>query len=153
MPTDELDDVGKEQPPQMIAYRNHLIEAAQKSQESFDKTVLSLSGGALGISFLFLKEVVGPNTVSGPLFLLVAWSAWGLSSLSILISHLTSHYALNKAISDFDSDAIDPDKPGGHYSTMTSILNLLGAIFFIAGIAFIILFAHANLINHGETSG
>lgn len=153
MMTDEADESNIEQSPERIAYRNHLVIAAQKSQESFDKTVISLSGGALGISFLFLKDVVGPKTVSDPHLLIAAWSSWGLSSLFILISHLTSHYALNKAIEDFDSDTIDSNRPGGYYSTITRLLNFLGAILFVAGIFCIILFANANLLGNGVTSG
>lgn len=35
------------QPDAMAEYRKSLVAAEQKSQEDFDKTVLSLSGGAL----------------------------------------------------------------------------------------------------------
>jgi len=39
-------------------YRKHLVAAEQQVQADFDKTVLSLSGGALGISFAFVKNPV-----------------------------------------------------------------------------------------------
>jgi hypothetical protein len=65
-------------------YRKHLQTAEQKSQEDFDKTVLSLSGGALGISFIFLKDVIGPNPVVSPNLLFTAWVAWGSSTFCVL---------------------------------------------------------------------
>ena len=60
-------------------YRKWLVSAEQKSQEDFDKTILSLSGGALGISFVFLKDVIGPLPILQPGFLLAAWLAWRLA--------------------------------------------------------------------------
>ena len=39
-------------------YRQQLITLEQKSAESFDKTVIALSGGALGLSLTFVKEIV-----------------------------------------------------------------------------------------------
>lgn len=36
---------------ELQAYRSHLVAADERAQENFDKTVLSLSGGALGVSF------------------------------------------------------------------------------------------------------
>lgn len=40
-------------------WREHLVSAEQKSQEDLDKALLSLSGGALGVSLIFLKDVIG----------------------------------------------------------------------------------------------
>ncbi|WP_417913843.1 hypothetical protein [Candidatus Electronema sp. JM] len=37
------------QADQLAEYRKWIVAAEQKSQEDFDKTVLSLSGGALGV--------------------------------------------------------------------------------------------------------
>jgi len=39
-------------------YRTHLVAAEQKAQEDYDKTVISLSGGALGISFAFIVDCI-----------------------------------------------------------------------------------------------
>ena len=61
---------------EMAKYREWLVVAEQKSQENFDKTVLTLSGGALGISFAFLKDIVGPQPIILSVFLLTAWFAW-----------------------------------------------------------------------------
>ena len=40
-------------------YRNGLIAAEQKSQDDYDKTIISLSGGALAISVVFIKDIMG----------------------------------------------------------------------------------------------
>ena len=42
-------------------FRSFIRAADQKAQEDFDKTVLVLSGGALGISMTFLKDIAGDD--------------------------------------------------------------------------------------------
>ena len=133
--------------PELSDYRKHLITAEQKSQEDFDKTVLSLSAGALGISFVFLKDVIGPNQILKPDLLFGAWIAWGMSNLCVLFSYYLSQQALRKAIQQTDSNVINNEKPGGWYSVATAILNPSGAILFFVGVCSITLFANANLKN------
>ncbi|MHA3774782.1 hypothetical protein ACXR0O_24940 [Verrucomicrobiota bacterium sgz303538] len=60
---------------------------AHESQTDFDKAVLALSGGALGLSFAFTEDVVGPENIVRAGFLLSAWISWGVSSASILMSY------------------------------------------------------------------
>ncbi len=135
----------------MQDYRRHLMDAAQKSQESFDKTVLTLSGGALGVSFVFLKDVISGNPIHSPALLLLAWGAWGLSSLLVLASYYFSHAALRKAINQVDDGTIEPGKAGGWYTKLTAYLNAAGAILFTAGVFLIITFAWNNLITPTTT--
>ena len=98
----------KEGADDLSEYRKHLQTAEQKSQEDFDKTVLSLSGGALGISFVFLKDVIGPNPVVNPGMLFAAWVAWGSSTFCVLASYYASHLALRRAIRHLISKMIQP---------------------------------------------
>jgi len=133
-------------------YRKHLQTAEQKSQEDFDKTVLSLSGGALGISFVFLKDVIGPNPVVDPGLLFAAWVAWGSSTFCVLASYYASHLALRRAIRQIDEGTIRNQKPGGVFRNFTAILNAAGAVLFLVGVFAIVLFANANLKTKGEPS-
>lgn len=134
-------------------YRQWLVEAEQKSQESFDKTVLSLSGGALGISFVFLKDVIGSNPVIDSNYLLASWVCWALSALSVLISFYLSQLALRKAIKQVDAGTIYSETAGGVYSKITSTLNVCGAILFFVGVCCITFFAESNLSNRGPENG
>ncbi|MDD5774068.1 MAG: hypothetical protein PHX78_11450 [bacterium] len=83
-------------------YRNHLVAAEQKAQEDFDKTVLSLSGGALGISFAFIKDIVGAGPFEKLFFLLFSWISWSSSIIIVLLSFFFSHLALRQAINQVD---------------------------------------------------
>ena len=139
--------------PHLVEYRKQLVSAEQKSQEDFDKTVLSLSGGALGISFVFLKDVVGTNPIQGPGWLLAAWIAWGTSSLCVLASYFMSHLALRKAIEQVDHGTIYAQPAGGIFRRWTEFLNATGAILFLTGVLLITVFAGTNLLNKGASSG
>jgi len=130
-------------------FRKHLVLADQKSQEDFDKTVLSLSGGALGISFVFLKDVIGPNPIQSPCLLFTAWVAWGISAFCVLASYYISHLAIRKMINEIDIDTLLKEKPGGHYQAVTASMNAAGAVFFLVGVFSITLFAYANLKTKG----
>lgn len=129
----------------IMKYRSQLETLEQKSQENFDKTVLSLSGGALGISFAFIKDIVGSAPVTNPSLLFLAWMSWGLSVVSVLISYFMSHLALRKAIKQVDLGSIRSSKPGGIADTLTAICNPLSGILFIIGVVFISIFVWQNL--------
>jgi hypothetical protein len=126
-------------------YRDHLVLAEQKAQEDFDKTVLSLSGGALGISFAFVTDVAGDPPFKWPLLLLGAWACWGSSVFSVLVSYFASHLALRRAIRQVDTGEIYNERVGGIYDLATAVLNGLGAVLFVAGVILITCFAYANL--------
>jgi len=126
-------------------YRNALIEIEGKAQEDFDKTVLSLSGGALGISFAFVNNIVGANPLhySGCLF--AAWIVWGISVTCVLASYYFSQQALRRAIKQVDTEKIYTQQAGGAFSTVTAILNAAGGVLFLAGVVLIVVFASFNL--------
>lgn len=126
-------------------YRSYLAAAEQKAQEDFDKTVLSLSGGALGISFAFVKDIIGPGPITLVGYLASAWACWGVSMMLVLVSYFTSHLALRRAIKQVDTKEIHTNRPGEYFALVTASCNALGAIVFFAGVAQMILFVWHNL--------
>ena len=60
----------------LLDYRNQIFDADQKQQESFDKTLITLSGGALGITFAFIKDIIGSNPIICPILISIAWIRW-----------------------------------------------------------------------------
>lgn len=139
--------------PTLDEYRKWLISAEQKAQDDFDKAVLSLSGGALGISFVFVKDIAGPGEILDAGMLLFAWFSWALSSLSILASYFFSHLALRKAIKQCGDGSIYSQTPGGIFSLLTGCLNALGAALFVAGVLSISAFAYSNMKDRRSIHG
>ncbi|MDR6520587.1 hypothetical protein J2789_003273 [Variovorax paradoxus] len=136
----------------LFEYRKSLVAAEQKAQEDFDKTVLALSGGALGISFAFLKDVIGSNPVAYPFFLFTAWVTWGFSTFSVLASYHLSHLALRKAIRQVDEGLIYKQRAGAAFAIWTARLNETGAVLFLIGVLCITIFAGFNFKLRGEES-
>lgn len=126
-------------------YRSFLQTLEQKAQENFDKTVLCLSGGALGISFAFIKDFITPNAITQPLLLFLSWICWGMSITIVLASYYTSHLALREAIRQVDDGDIRKSQPGGTADRITAICNALGGTLFFMGVVLISIFVWQNL--------
>lgn len=114
-------------------YLKHLIEARQRSQESFDKTVVLLASGALGLSFSVTKDLLGSAAQCAFPLLLLSWVFWTCSLVMMLGSYLTSHQSLSISIRQARSKEPLPDVPGGVWTGITVALNLLGGICFALG--------------------
>jgi hypothetical protein len=124
-------------------YRKYLVEARQKAFDDFDKTVVTLSAGALGISITFLKDLLGPGTHSMSC-MVAAWICWTVSVVSVLVSYFVSQIALEEAIAEIDAGD-RPAKPGGRFATATKVLNAAAGIFFLAGLIMFIIFVSQNM--------
>jgi hypothetical protein len=130
---------------QLADYRKALQDAGQRMQSAYDKAIMALSGGALGVSMTFLKDIVLANGVRNGFALLSAWSCWGASVTCILISFYSSVAAHQKAVFQLDEKIIYVQKPGGMSDRATRILNLSAGMFFVLGMISIVVFAASNL--------
>ena len=64
-------------------YRQELVALEQKSQAEYDRVVLWLSGGAMGVSFTFVGRLIGDSPIHLAWALMVAWALWVLSLAKI----------------------------------------------------------------------
>ncbi|BCG65168.1 MAG: hypothetical protein methR_P2990 [Methyloprofundus sp.] len=126
------------------SYRNGLITAEQKSQDDYDKTVISLSGGALGISLIFIKDIIGDSEPIMVWTVITAWVLWALSITSVLISYFLSRLALRKSIIQLDNDNFS-EGVGGCAAKATQVFNVISGALFILGIVFLIIFSSQNI--------
>jgi len=129
----------------LAEYRAEILRLHADSQASYDKTVVTLSGGALGLSFAFVRDFVAETGPASEVFLLLAWVTWGASLTAMLFSHLTSTWALRRTLSQIDSDEVYDGPIGGRMAQFTQFLNVFGGVAFLAGVAFLLIFVRANL--------
>ncbi len=129
----------------LTAYRQSLLVAEQSMQSEYDKSVMTLSGGSLGVSFAFLKDIVGTQDLSHGICLYAAWVLWGLSISFILASYFTSTKAIRRAVTDTDLQTIYMTLAKSHWATATKTLNALGGIGFFLGIICLVVFVAYNL--------
>lgn len=84
--------------PEAAEYRKHLAQLEAQSQDAYDKAVITLSAGALGVSLAFLRDIVGPAGTHDLSLALVAWISWTVSLASVLWSFYSSRAALRWTI-------------------------------------------------------
>jgi hypothetical protein len=129
---------------QLRDYRGQLTTLEQKTQEGYDKTVLSLSGGALGVSFAFVTNFVERGSMQASGLLVASWISWAVSVTATLASYFTSHLALRKAIRDVDSGK-SVKRPGGWYDWITAGLNVTAGVLFLVGVVLVACFVWRNV--------
>ncbi|NMW22663.1 MAG: hypothetical protein HKK67_13795 [Chlorobiaceae bacterium] len=133
-------------------YRNNLLTSLKEQQGNYDKSVITLSGGALGISLTFLKEIGLQKGINQGKFLLFAWVCWGLSISCALFSYYSSALAFRKAVKQTDRGIIYTNKGkmytkrrGGIFQILTDILNAFSGLLFFVGVILIVLFTYNNI--------
>jgi len=129
---------------QLADYRAQLVQLRQEAERSFDHTVLTLSGGALGISFAFVRDFIQGQALSTG-FLIAAWIAWVSSLALTLASHYVSALAMARAVKQVDDGSIETQLPGGAYAGTTKFLNAAGGLCFVGGVLLMALFVARNL--------
>jgi divalent metal cation (Fe/Co/Zn/Cd) transporter len=77
--------------------RKLLIDAKRDAARSFDQTMITLSGGALGLSLTFVQQLA-TKPAEWRAFLSVAWIGFGFALVTILISFILFQYAIDARI-------------------------------------------------------
>lgn len=137
----------------MDSYREQLQTDAQKSQESYDKAVLTLSGGALALTFTFIKDLTVSGHIRHIRFLLASWMMWSISILVILFSFLCSYYALDYAIKQIDNGETEYDKLTNWTNKLTTLLNIAGGLLFVLATFSFTYFSYTNVKEINMSSG
>jgi hypothetical protein len=115
-------------------FRDLLQQYAADAQDAYDKAVLTLSGGALGVSFAFIKDVVGTGPLHHWEWLVAAWSAWVLSTASKLWSFYSSEAAMQAAIDKWDDGEREWKGLLTAPNLWTTILDKVAGVSFVLGV-------------------
>lgn len=131
----------------LVEYRKHLVEVSVRSQESLDRGLLTLSGGALGVSIVFLKDIVGEQAAEVLWVLLLAWICWTATIVAVLATFWWARRASETAIARCDDGTIwdHAHAPGGVFSSLTRKFNAVAGITFFVGIVAMLVFVGLNL--------
>lgn len=126
-------------------HRADLLKLREQAEAAYDRTLMALSGGALGISFTFVKQFVGDGPLLHTWYLWLAWMGWGMSLACVLVSHYTSGLALTRALIKLGKPLGDRTQLGEPFDTATRSLNAMGGVLFIAGLFSFITFAYRTV--------
>jgi hypothetical protein len=138
---------------EVAAYRIMLIEIEQRVSEQFDKTMLTIAGGALAISLAFIKDVIGDGIMQQGWLLIFSWGCLTSCLILILVSFYLGLLAYRKAQDQVDEKTIEREVPGGHYSKALSICNVISIFLLCAGLIALFTFAYNNLSKEISNGG
>jgi len=125
------------------AIRGHFLSALQSTYEQYDRAVLTLSTGLLGVSVAFIKPDSGAPGIQFRCLLLLSWVFLLLAIFSTLVSFLLSQQALRRALDDAHQFYIQKRTEAlqeNPWSQATQIVNVLSGCFFLLGAILTVLF-------------
>ena len=129
----------------LAAYKADLARQLREMQSEYDKAVMTLAGGGLGLSMTFLKDIIGNHPPLHIWSIIIAWICWASSLTVMLMGFLFSKNAFSRAISQVDQHTIYYQAPGGWHDKITGLLNPLGGILFVLGLILFGFFVISNL--------
>ena len=150
--TDEEERAAREQQVRYEGYRDErkaLVEGEQASADQFDKSILTIAGGALAISLVFLEKIVPEPKPSTLPYLYCGWTSLVASLCAILSSFLTSQHAYRRQRKIVE--AVFFAQPGkepkmvNYWARTTSVLNWISILVFILGVSMLVAFSTQNI--------
>lgn len=146
-----------------LQQRKSLIDLEQSAAQSYDKWLLTLSGGALGLSMAFVKDIALPAGGQGAGYLLVAWIALALAIVAglsaIYLSQSASEESRKILDDQFQSGAADGgqgvwsrvrEKQGKcKKAAWVGHCNIASMLLFMVGILLLSVFATLNIDAKG----
>ena len=136
--------------------RETLIDSEREGAKSFDRFILTLSAGAIGLSLTFITKIAHEILPWTIWLLIVAWGTLVLSMLSTMLSLLTSQASCRKQRDILDelykkqSNDVEQDNA---FSILTNRLNIASMVFFIIGVIFLLTFSTINISKGGCKMG
>jgi hypothetical protein len=132
-----------------------LQEGRHAAYEQFDKALLTLSAGALGLSVTFIKDIVPLSTAVQIGLLFGSWCLFALAILSTLASFIASQRAFDRSLRDAEEYYLHGNSSArarhGMALTVTQVLNWSSTVSFVIALVLTILFATQNIINVRRT--
>ena len=135
------------------SYNNAELEVSGR----YDRWILTLSGGALGLSITFIEKIAKNPTPETLLWLKLSWGCLVISLLSALLSLVTSQSAIRENRRELDlaySEGRDPKLDFSRwFSAFTNILNWGSLLLFIIGVIFLCVFSFNNIDQNIKEGG
>ena len=127
--------------------RQASIEAEHSDAEHYDRWLLTLSAGALGISIAFLKDIAPNPDPSTHCWLITAWTSLIAAITATVGSMQVSQWAFQRYRALLDKQhAGNPEaSQRNNPKTVLQWLNWLSLFLFVTGISALAVFSFQNL--------
>ena len=134
---------------QYIKQDEELSKRDLSNVENLDKAILSLSSAGLGLSLVFIRNVVKLADASHVWILYTSWAIFVLAITSTLLSYLFGQCALDKQRELNEKYYLEGDEDAGQQtsraSKITRFLSYVSVSTYIAAVSFTALFIALNL--------
>jgi hypothetical protein len=137
-------------------HRDQAWEDITSSSDEFDKSLLTYSTGALGLSLAFIKDIVKPNHATA--LPLLYWS-WGFLMLCMILTIASYRFSIEaqkrhiintrKFFLEDDEGALNKKSV---WAVLLDICAYAGATFFLAGVLLTVLFVYFNISLESKMS-
>src|SRR6266404_1798749 len=124
----------QDQRPQLYdEHRQRAWQDIQSSSDDFDKYILTLSSGALGLSLSFIKEIVPLGTAVWRSMLYFSWGCFGLCILLTILSYQFGILAQKEHLRNLPKFYIEGDQKalqrGGYWKTVARLTWICCGLF------------------------
>jgi len=135
-------------------YRKDLLARHLSNSERYDRAILTLSTGALGLSITFIKDVV-PITLVKDLYLLItSWWLFGVAIILTVISFAVSQYAIKVQLffaqQYYLNGKVEYASKRNYAARTTDWLNNLSGIVFLVAVVLTIIFVSINFQGNAD---
>lgn len=152
MPVDpESNRVTGDETP-LLSHRTHLAELAERTQSELDKTLITLSSAALGVTLVVLKDFAKPGTtIHGHACLVTGWVLLLLCLAASLLSFAFSRRLTDAEIASVDgmlrgqAEAAMARRSRRRWTGATNWANRVAMATFFLGAVFTLMFVSVNL--------
>jgi hypothetical protein len=131
---------------ELLKSREIVSQMGAEQVVNFDKALLTLTTGGLGLSVLFLTEFFDDRSIAEVIFLYFSWTAWTLSLVFNMISYLTSWKDSERAVEIIDNRM--EEKSANEVNTwriVTIWLNWSSFAGFVLGAVLFLIFVSLNV--------
>lgn len=125
-----------------LELRKMYITGEQDSYKSLDSSLLTLSTGVIGLSVTFVHDLIKNPQYSQILF--ASWICFIITIILVLISFVTAQKDFRKQQEILDSIYHSEQPKKNRWPNFTSVLNILSALCFVAGVAMLVYFGYLN---------
>lgn len=129
--------------------KEELVKKQISNSENFDRSVLTLSSSALGLSLAFTKDIAPFATAHARWALLASWVLFAAAIISTMASFLVSQQAIKNMIAAAQRYYLDHDekslKAPNRAADLTERLNYISGIAFVLGMVLTMWFVIINL--------
>ena len=140
-----------------LSIRKAYDDAELEVSGRYDKWLLTLSGGALGLSITFIEKISKNPTKDTFIWLLISWGFLVCSLLFTLLSLITSQSAIRENRKELESvyyeENTEEHSSPKWFTRLTNLLNWSSLFLFILGVAFLCIFSFINIDNNIANGG